>query len=205
MAMASFSVPIDIPWRRIAFSPDMMDPVACDRTHPLRWRSSVTVFEYEPPADDQGIDGVVITYLKVSCSVTGYQPQRDEIHIRGRSDHRSCHAQRIGRSEWAAAENVGRTSLVLPGLELERVAAYYPCYGAMLEVVVAPPNPDDIPFKDYPYFADFDPKKREMYELVTDTGEIMSRSLDDVNVRKGQTTLQSGFMRIMQFMVRFSF
>ncbi|WP_074933470.1 hypothetical protein [Rhodococcus koreensis] len=65
----------------------------------------------------------------------------------------------------------------------------------MLEVVVAPPEPGDIEFKDYPYFVDFDPKKREMYEQVTDTGEVMSRSLDDVNVRRGQTTLQSHEVR----------
>ena len=61
----------------------------------------------------------------------------------------------------------------------------------MLEVVVAPPAQDGVRLEDYPYFADFDPKKRELYELVTDTGEAMSRSLDDVGVRHGQTTSQS--------------
>ncbi|SEB29108.1 PASTA domain-containing protein [Rhodococcus koreensis] len=181
MAIASSSIPIDIPWRRIAFSPDMMDRVACDRTHPLRWRSSVTVFEYEPPADDQGIDGVIISYLKVSCSVTGYQPYGDEIQIR----------DRVSRSGWVEA-NLGTDFGQFLGAAL---TLSYPCYGAMLEVVVAPPEPGDIEFKDYPYFVDFDPKKREMYEQVTDTGEVMSRSLDDVNVRRGQTTLQSHEVR----------
>jgi len=30
MAIATFSVPVDIPWRRIAFSRDMMDKIACE-------------------------------------------------------------------------------------------------------------------------------------------------------------------------------
>ena len=65
----------------------------------------------------------------------------------------------------------------------------------MLEVVVAPHPEDKFRLVDYPYFADFDPKKRELYEMVTETGEVMSRSLEDVNVRLGQTTLQSHEVR----------
>ena len=49
MTISTFSLPVDIPWRRIAFSSDMMDKTACDRTLPPRWRSSVAVFDYEPP------------------------------------------------------------------------------------------------------------------------------------------------------------
>jgi len=30
MAIATFSLPVDIPWQRIAFSEDMIDPIACD-------------------------------------------------------------------------------------------------------------------------------------------------------------------------------
>ena len=173
MTLATFSLPIDIPWQRIAFSEDMMDKVACDRALPLRWRSSVAVFEYEPPADQQGIEGFLISYLKVSCSITGYQPDGAEIQIRNR----------LARSGWTH-KDMGDTLQ-------QTFNAYYPCFGAMLEVVVSPPNVEGIPFKDYPYFVDFDPKKRELYEQVTDTGEVMSRSLDDVSVRRGQMTLQS--------------
>lgn len=51
MTIANFSAPVDTPWKRIAFSEDIMVKVACDRSLPLRWRSPIAVFEYEPPAD----------------------------------------------------------------------------------------------------------------------------------------------------------
>lgn len=176
MTIATFSLPIDIPWQRIAFSNDMMDKVACDRELPLRWRSSVAVFSYEPPEDQQQIDGFTVSYLKVTCSITGYQPDEKQIRIR----------ERLGRSGWTT-QQLEKSQIDLGDI----VDTYHACYGAMLEVVVAPPAGDNVRFKDYPYFADFDPKKRELYEQVTDTGEKMSRSLDDVGVRHGQTTSQS--------------
>ncbi|MBW4027843.1 MAG: PASTA domain-containing protein [Acidobacteria bacterium] len=156
----------------------MMDTVACDRKLPPRWRSSVAVFEYEPPEDQQRTDDFRVTYLKVSCTMTGFQQDEREIRIR----------ERLGRSGWTDADLTDRLG--------EAAAQYYACHGAMLEVVVAP-HPDDKRFtlNTYPYFADFDPKKRELYEVVTETGEVMSRSLEDVNVRLGQTTLQSHEVR----------
>ena len=187
MTVASFSVPIDIPWVRIAFSQDMVDEFVCNRSLPLRWRSSAAVVEYEPPEDQQEIEGFRVSYLKVCCSITGYQPNGTEIQIRNR----------IARSGWEkddSAKTKGAFNERLADVDGkvgELVNAYYPCYGAMLEVVVAPPNAKVGQFKDYPYFVDFDPKKREMYERVTGTGESMSRSLDDVNVRKDKTTLLS--------------
>jgi hypothetical protein len=179
MSIATFSLPIDIPWRRIAFSEDMMDLKACNRELPLRWRSSLAVFEYEPPDDQQRLDGFKVSYLKVACTITGYQPNGREIRIR----------ERIARSGW-------RSQSFSPGTKqsvnlTDLVDTYHACYGAMLEVVVAPPERATVEFKDYPYFADFDPKKRELYEAVTETGEVLSRSLDDVGVRLGQTTSQS--------------
>jgi hypothetical protein len=177
MSIATFSLPIDIPWQRIAFSEDMIDAVACDRRLPLRFRSSVAVFSYEPPVDQQRTDGSIVSYLKVSCTITGYQPNEIEIQIR----------DRLSRSGWTHQDNLA----YLQGL----VGRYYACYGAMLEVVVAPHPADEFPRSQYPYFADFDPKKRELYEMVSETGEVMSRSLEDVNVRLGQTTLQSHEVR----------
>ena len=173
MSIATFSLPVDIPWRRIAYTQEMMDKKACDRELPLRWRSSVAIFEYQPPEDQQRKDGFLVSYLKVSCTITGFQADGKEIRIR----------ERLGRSGWTNKDLTEKLG--------EAAAKYYPCHGAMLEVVVAPKEGDQFPLADYPYFADFDPKKRELYEVVTETGETMSRSLEDVNVRHGQTTLQS--------------
>lgn len=172
--ISTLSLPADIPWKRIAFSKDMMDESACDRERPLRWRSSVTVFSYEPDAKDQTVEGFVTTFLKVSCSITGYRPEDDTIKLQDRL------ARQGGK--WTTASTSDLKDLL---------KAYYPCYGAMLEVVVAPSDPDDYSYADYPFFIDVDPKKREMYEVVTETGEVMSRSLEDVNIRKGATTSQS--------------
>lgn len=177
MTIATFSLPVDIPWQRIAFSEDMIDPVACDRRLPPRFRSSSAVFSYEPPEDQQRTDGFVVSYLKVACTITGYQPSDAEIRIR----------ERLGRSGWTRADHNEYLQSV--------VGRYYACYGAMLEVVVAPHPEDQFPLHKYPYFADFDPKKRELYEMVSETGEVMSRSLEGVNVRLGQTTLQSHEVR----------
>jgi hypothetical protein len=180
MAITTFSLPVDIPWQRIAFSADMTDRVACDRAMPLRWRSSIAVFSYEPPLDQQRTDGFVVSYLKVACTITGFQGDAPEIRMR----------ERLARSGWKNADLTNRLG--------EAAAAYYPCQGAILEVVVAPhENDNQFTLADYPYFADFDPKKRELYEVVTDTGEVMSRSLEDVSVRHGQTTLQSHEVRDM--------
>ena len=178
MTITTFSLPVDIPWKRIAFSEDMIDPVACDRKLPPRWQSSVAVFEYQPPDDQQRTDGSVVSYLKVACTVTGYQADGREIRIR----------ERLGRSGWTTGDLTNQLT--------EEASHYYPCLGAVLEVVVAP-HEDDKRFSlsQYPYFADFDPKKRELYEVVTDTGETMSRSLSDVNVQRGDTTLQSHEVR----------
>jgi hypothetical protein len=177
MSISTFSLPVDIPWQRIAFSEDMIDHVACDRLLPLRFRSSVAVFSYEPPADQQRTDGSIVSYLKVACTISGYQPSGLELRIR----------EKLNRSGWTNQDNLE----YLQGL----VGHYYACYGAMLEVVVAPHPKDKFLLSEYPYFADFDPKKRELYEMVSETGEVMSRSLEDVNVRLGQTTLQSHEVR----------
>lgn len=178
MSIATFSLPIDIPWQRIAFSDDMIDRVACDRELPSRWRSSVAVFEYEPPEDQQRSDDFRVTYLKVSCTITGFQERGQEIRIR----------ERLGRSGWTNKDLTDRLA--------EDATKYHPCYGAILEVVVAPHKGDDrFTPADYPYFSDFDPKKRELYEVVTETGEVMSRSLENAGVRHGQTTLSSHTVR----------
>lgn len=177
MAINTLSLPVDIPWKRLCVSEDMIDRKVCDREFPFRWRSSVTVFSYQPPDDQQTYEGQIVTYLKVACTITGYQPDPEEVGIRDR---------RVD-SYWNDPEVIESYK--------EAVSAYYGCYGAILEVAVAPAGSQEeverIPLSHYPYFADFEPKKREVYEIVSETGEMMSRSLEDVNVRKGTTTSNS--------------
>jgi hypothetical protein len=52
-------------------------------------------------------------------------------------------------------------------------------------------DPDQFALEDYPYIMDFQPKKRELYEIATDTSERMSRSLEEINVGKSSGTTKS--------------
>jgi PASTA domain len=177
MSTNVLSLPIDIPWKRLCVSEDMIDPKVCDRKFPYRWRSSVAVFSYEPPEDQQTYDGMIVSYLKVACTITSFQPNPEEVGLKDRR-----------------VDSYWNTPLLIEDY-VNKVSKAYPCYGAILEVGVAPSEKtidgEEIPLNKYPYFMDFEPKKRELYELVSETGEKMSRSLDDVNVRKGLTTTNS--------------
>jgi hypothetical protein len=176
MAISTLSLPVDIPWIRIGVSEDMIDPNPCDRQFPFRWRPSVAMFSYEPGEEYQTYHGMIVTYLKVTFTITGFQPTPDEV---GLSDRRVD-------SHWSDPQVIKNY--------LDVVEKYYPCNGAILEVAVTPSERElenrDIPLVEYPYIADFEPKKRELYEAVTETGEVMSRSLDSVNVKKGNTTTE---------------
>lgn len=177
MTITTFALPVDIPWRRLCVSDDMIDSDVCDRKFPYRWRSSIAVFGYEPPEDQQTYDDMVVSYLKVACTITSFQPNPEEVGLKNRRFD----------SYW-------NVPLVIEDYA-NKVSRAYPCYGAVLEVAVAPSEKlidgKPVPLSQYPYFMDFDPKKREVYELVSETGEQMSRSLDEVNVRKGATTTNS--------------
>lgn len=163
-------LPTDIPWKRICVTEDMLDENACDKRFPPKWNSSIAVFEYVPEDAFQPYDDLKVTYLKVSATITGYQPQDKEVE--GTIDWDSLDVDTIEDVESLLNE-------------------YLPCTGAILQVSVQPKNPSGVPLKDYPYFIDFEPKKRELYEMATDTKERVSRSLDTLSVGKSATTTES--------------
>ncbi len=177
MSVTTLFLPLDIPWKRRCVSDDMIDRELCEREFPYRWRSSIAVFDYEPPEEHQTYGDDVVSYLKVVCSITGFQEDPEEVGLKSKKLS----------SYWndpAVIENFTKV-----------VTQYYACYGAILEVSVGPrqtsPNASLPPLSAYPYFADLSPKKRELYELRSETGERMSRSLENINVRKGTTTTDS--------------
>lgn len=172
MTNFKLNLPVDIPWERRCVSADMIDAHLCDTTSPPRWRSSIAIFQYEPDKENQNYEGMTISYLKVACTITGYQEDPNEIG----TDRRGL------RSYWKGQ----------PGIEnyLDVLQKYYACYGAVLEVTVGPASPTSV-LDDYPYFADFEPKKRELYELATDTKEKQSRSIESLNLTKSAGTTQS--------------
>ena len=137
MTLTTFSLPVDIPWRRLCVSDDMIDPTVCDRKFPYRWRSSVAVFSYEPPEDQQTYDDMTVSYLKVACTITSFQPNPDEVGLKDRR-----------------VDSYWDTPLLIDDY-VNKVSKAYPCYGAILEVGVAPTvksiDGRQIPLSQYPY------------------------------------------------------
>jgi hypothetical protein len=173
MTLSAFklSLPTDIPWQKVCVTQDMMDPVVCDPATAPKWQSSIAVFKFVPPDEYQLFPDVHVTYLKVTVTITGYQPMDEEIQ---------------GEIDW---DGVDITTI--EGLT-ELLNSYYPCTGAIAQVVVGPSgNNPDLPLDQYPYFMDFEPKKRELYELATDTKEKQSRSFETLNLTKSAGTVQS--------------
>jgi len=172
MSNFKLNLPTDIPWKRLCVSNDMIDTKLCDKELPLKWRSSIAVFGFEPEEEFQEFEDQIISYVKVTCTITGYQPDPKEVGLHDRF-----------------IENSWTDATVIENYK-EIVSKYYGCYGAILQVSVAPKDVN-VKVDKYPYFADFDPKKRELYELVSETGETMSRSLSGVNVMKGSVSTDS--------------
>ena len=165
------NLPTDIPWERICVTEDMIDLVVCDERLPAKWQTSLAVFKYRPDDEFQMFPEYNITYLKVTATITGYQPLDKEIQ---------------GEINWN-----GVNVATIPGLT-DLLNSYNPCHGAILQVVVGPKGKKPkIPLKDYPFFLDFEPKKRELYELATDTHEKQSRSIESLNIKKSSGSTQS--------------
>jgi hypothetical protein len=170
MANAGLSLPTEIAWERLCASRDMMDQGTCDADRPAKWNSSLALFRYEPDDEHQIYPGRRITYLKLVCTITGFQPKDREIE---------------GRLNFG-----GISSGTIEHLD-ELLESYLPCHGALIQVTVGPKPRVRLPLEQYPYIMDFQPKKRELYETGTETGEFMSRSLESLNIRTAGGTTES--------------
>lgn len=183
MTSLGLRLPIDIPWKRIGVSMHMMDRDVCDKDRPVAMQPSVAIFSYEPDDTlDVGDKDVKVSYLKVTCSVSSYGATNLDRLRKGRRIVASPYYDFVfsGSSYEARQTDQFDSSQQITGADL-------PCFGALLEVSVGPSS-GDWTLPEYPYFSDFDPKKRELYELVSDTGEMMSRSLEQTGVLHGGTT-----------------
>ena len=52
----------------------------------------------------------------------------------------------------------------------------YPCHSALLQVGVYPNPSAGVPLHDFPYISSVQPRKRELYEVATQSGEVASQS-----------------------------
>ena len=166
------SLPINIAWKWLDSSEDMMDKAYGNRYFPLKWKTSLSLFYYQPISDEDLYPESTITYLKVVCSITGYQADGKELGVKIENS-----------KEWNTRVYRNFNTLI---------KTYYPCYGALLQVTVHPGRQNsNVPLSKYPHFIDFTPKKREIFEIVTKSGEMLSRSSTIAKVGKNSTSAES--------------
>lgn len=182
MAAGVLSLPVHIPWKLIAASPDMMDTSFCNKLFPGDWKSSIAISAYEPPQEDlpEQLCNERITYLKITCSISGYQPTREEL---------------------ADARGNVRDGISLGGASVEDLnriledQSYFACYGALLNVAVFPYrgvlDRGDADLKDYPRIIAIEPKLRDLYQSASDSGEVLTASGSGINTTKSLTDMES--------------
>jgi len=164
------SLPTDIPWERLCVSANMLDATVCDSKAPPKWNSSLAIWKYVPGDEHQIYPGRRITYLKLTATITGYQPWNMEVQ------------GKLGL--------LGFNVTPIPAIDAQ-LKAYAPCTGALIQLTVGPHDAEGIDLADYPYIMDVQPKKRELYETATDTSERMSRTLDSTIVGKASGATHS--------------
>jgi len=175
-----FNFPTDIKWERLCVTPDMMFLSNDLNDFPPKWNSSVALFKYVPEEEYQVYVGRKITYLKVVCTITGYQKKNYEIE---------------GEVPWDKLNyDDGEDLDVL-------LKTYDPCHGAILQVAVMPPKLPPVhvggtltigQILNLPYIMDFQPKKREMFEAASDTNEFSSGSLKTTTTGKASGKADGG-------------
>lgn len=150
----------------------MMDVDFNNRRFPYAWRSSLAISAFEPAADDlpSGLCGQKITFIKVTCSLTGYHSE-------------------VG--EGAGDIEFGDEPLE----ELERLTSeYLGCYGALLNVAFFPLSLQmtepgrQVDLNTFPRIMDFSPKSRELISSITESGESLTGSSRSLAIDQSHTT-----------------
>jgi hypothetical protein len=223
MSLQDLSLPVDVPWRLIATSPDMLATKKSPFPHAM-WRSSIAVFAYQPDLSDLADEfpDRQLTFLKVACSITSYTPPcvpfptaviadkrklideltkwetalaqlRDQAAAAGDPSSADYFSGLVQAVDEAIQTNQSAIDALVADWE-RQVHRSLPCAGALVQVALYPADgssPLANGLKDLAYFLTFEPKKRETIEAVTESGEALTQSKSDLNVRKGVTSTDS--------------
>jgi hypothetical protein len=172
MTIPNLNASPDIPWMLIDSSPDMMDTTFCNKKYPPAFRSSVAIYAYQPPLEllpPEISCSQKLVYLKISCSITGYQltgEERDQI-----------------------VKLLDRVPEIDPAAIDQIIGEYLACYGVLLNIAVFPFSDDRQQDLDrYPRVIDFEPKLRELLQATTEAGEVLSSSASKVNTDSSFTS-----------------
>ena len=179
MTASLLNLPTNIPWCHVATTENMMDRRVGAELFPAPWRSSVSIYAYEPLQEDlpEQYAKERLTYIKVSCSITGYQPSRNEVEA------------------GIADLDDGSADLRLIFEE------YLACYGVLLNVSVFPlvssgnsirpamVGGDDLSI--YPHIVAMEPKTRDLYQVATESGEALTASHSGIKTDKSFASTSS--------------
>lgn len=146
---------------------------------PPKWRSSMTVYYYVVPKEqtaDTYPDSRIV-YLRLSCSITGWnldeeiKSLEDEVDIEDLPDD-------VQES-------------IFEAFQAGKLSEYSPCTNAIAQIAIYPHHSDDVGPDDFPFVLDAEPKKRELYETRSESGEHLSGSSENLKVQTGSTTTDS--------------
>lgn len=178
MAPQMLNIPINIPWKLVSASLDMMDlnpskTAQGQEIAPSPWRTSLAIYAHEPRPEelDEALCNEIITFIKITCSITGYTPSSED-----------------------SGDIIDYSSKL--DVEIGRIINdYFACYGVLLNVSVFP-RPLWVeyilapPVKKLPRIIDFEPKKRDLYQAATESGEILTGSRNAINTDKSFTSVE---------------
>jgi hypothetical protein len=181
MSTQAMTMPLDVTWQRLAYSRDMLDTNFGDANFPPKWRTSMAIYSYVVPEAQtaQEYPDARIVYLRLTCSITGWNPSEDLLDAVNLEQPRDA-LDDLQTSLWEVIHAQGWAK------------TYWPCLGAIAQIGIYAHHTDgDVAPDDFPYIVDFEPKKRELYETRSETGEFVSGSSAKINVQKGATTTSS--------------
>jgi hypothetical protein len=181
MTTQALNLPLDITWQRFGYSRDMIDTNFGDLNLPPKWRSSMAVYSYVVPREQtaESYPNARIVYLRLTCSITGWNPSEDLLNAVD-LENNGDQLDDVQKSLWEVIRADGWAK------------TYWPCLGAIVQIGIYPGQGDgEVGPDNYPYILDFEPKKRELYETRSETGEFLSGSSDKIDVQKGHTTTNS--------------
>ncbi len=181
----NLDLPKHIPWQRLAYSPDLIVTSAAgsatsfSNASPHRWMSSISAFGYAVPEAESQEDYPErrIFYVKLSASITGAN------WVNGAFADKS--GKRLDIGKMGSGTTTFQSSLLEQAVT--QMHAYLPAQGAIVDVAVFPKRPG-TELDDYPYIHDIEPKKRELYEAGSLSGEILGGSDSTIRLDKAITT-----------------
>src|SRR4051812_38320543 len=174
MGVLALNYPEEIQWERVCVSKDMEDESACDDHMPPRWSSSMALYRFVPDQTQQPYEKRRLLYFKLTVTIAPYQLYDEEI-------------DRLLSMKLA---DLSTDPVVKDYQQASTLAQALPAFGAVVQLSVTADAKDAGSPPDT-YIMDVQPKQRTLYETVSETKEVASRSLEGLNVGKGSATTHS--------------